>query len=90
MAKRNCRRSIDESKLHEKAVKIRKMTDIQLIEYIENRVQKARSEGRNEVKKGDSLKLFLQSIKIPSVIPGVGRTTVDKIIKHAEEGGFLE
>lgn len=89
MAKRSCRRSVDESKVHEKAVKIRKMTDPQLIEYIENRVEKARSEGRNEVKKSGSLKTFLQSIKVPGVIPGVGRTTVDKIIKHAEEGGFL-
>lgn len=89
MAKKNWRRRADENKIHEKAVKIREMTDLQMIEYIDNRVEKARSEERNEVKNGVSLKTFLQSIQVPGVIHGVGKTTVDKSIKHAEEGGFL-
>lgn len=49
--KRSCRRSTNENKTHEKAVKVRKMTDEQLVEYIENRVAKAKSEGYNEGKK---------------------------------------
>lgn len=49
--KRSCRRTVDENVLHEKAVKIRKKTDEQLIFYIEDRVEKARSEGYNEGKK---------------------------------------
>lgn len=45
MAKRNCRRTKDEAAIHEKAVKMRKMTDEQLVHYVEDRVGKARSEG---------------------------------------------
>lgn len=45
--KRSCRRTVDEDKIHEKAVKIRKMTDEQLVHYVEDRVEKARSEGFN-------------------------------------------
>jgi hypothetical protein len=46
MAKRrSCRRTTDENIIHEKAVKMRKMTDEQLVHYVEDRVEKARSEG---------------------------------------------
>ena len=47
MAKRSCRRTTDENVIHNKAVKIRKMTDEQLVHYVEDRVEKARSEGFN-------------------------------------------
>lgn len=90
MGKRNCRKNTDEKKIHDKAVKMRKMTDTQLVEYVENRVEKARSEGRNEAKKGLSLKEFLSSLSVPGIIPGVGPTTVDKILKFAKEGGYFE
>lgn len=89
MAKKNWRRSNDEAKIHDKAVKIRKMTDSQLVEYIENRVEKARSEGRNEARKDGDLKKFLVSLSAPGVIPGVGACTVDKIKKYAEESGYF-
>lgn len=46
--KRSCRRTVDENIIHEKAVKMRKMTDVQLVHYVENRVEKARSEGINQ------------------------------------------
>ena len=48
--KRNCRRTTDENIIHEKAVKMRKMTDEQLVHYVEDRVEKARSEGFNQGK----------------------------------------
>lgn len=35
--KRSCRRTADEDKIHEKAVKMRKMTDEQLVHYVEDR-----------------------------------------------------
>lgn len=38
--KRSCRRTADEDKVHEKAVKIRKMTDEQLVQYVNDRVEK--------------------------------------------------
>lgn len=50
--KRNCRRTTDEVRIHEKAVKMRKMTDEQLVHYVEDRVEKARSEGFNKGKAG--------------------------------------
>lgn len=48
--KRGCRRTTDENIIHDKAVKIRKMTDEQLVHYVEDRVEKARSEGFNQGK----------------------------------------
>ena len=38
-SKRNCRRTEDEVLIHEKAVKMRKMTDEQLVNYVEDRVE---------------------------------------------------
>ena len=49
-SKRNCRRTEDEVLIHEKAVKMRKMTDEQLVHYVEDRVAKADSEGFNRGK----------------------------------------
>lgn len=52
MAKRrSCRRTTDETIIHEKAVKMRRMTDEQLVHYVEDRVEKARSEGYHQGKK---------------------------------------
>lgn len=45
MKKRSCRRDIEEAKNHETAVKIRKLTDKQLVDYIEEKIEKAKSEG---------------------------------------------
>lgn len=89
MAKKNCHRTKDEIRIHDKAVKMRKMTDDQLVSYVENRVEKAKSEGRNEARKDGSLKKFLTSLSSPGIIPGIGAATVDKIKKFAEEGEFF-
>ena len=48
MTKKSCRRTMDENKIHEKAVKMRKKTDEQLVHYEEVRVEQARREGFNE------------------------------------------
>lgn len=80
--KRSCRRTTDEKTIHEKAVKMRKMTDEQLVHYVENRVEKARSEGFNQGKgqKGEVLQLsavdFVEEI---GRIKGIGTTTMAKI-----------
>ncbi len=82
MGKRNCRRTTDENIIHEKAVKMRKMTDEQLVHYVEDRVEKARSEGFNQGKKQS------QEVSQPSVtdfveeigrIKGIGTATMCKI-----------
>lgn len=92
-SKRNCRRTEDEVRIHEKAVKMRKMTDEQLVHYIEDRVEKARSEGFNSGKKaagnGKNTKEFLAELQT-SKIPGVGIVTINKLLKVATEHGYIQ
>lgn len=88
--KRSCRRTADEDKIHEKAVKMRKMTDEQLVHYVEDRVEKARSEGFNQGKKssgGADINKFLKEI---SSIKGVGDATICKIADHFRKEGNQE
>ena len=96
MAKRNCRRTDGETAIHNKAVKMRKMTDEQLVHYVEDRGEKARSEGFNRGKKkgeehskpGDAkLAEFVEAI---GHLPGIGKATMEKIRGLKEEGGYIE
>ena len=83
--KRSCRRTADENKIHDLAVRWRKMTDEQLVHYVEDRVAKAESEGYNRGKKeaptssGVGIEEFIAEI---SNIKGVGVATVNKIKEH--------
>lgn len=96
MKRRSCRRTMSEEKMHEKAVKVRKMTDEQLVNYIEDRVEKARSEGRNEglakatpqnpEHGADKFLEFIQKEKIQ----GIGAVTVNKLMKVERENGFVQ
>lgn len=63
--KRSYRRTEDESRIHEKAVKMRKMTDEQLVHYVEDRVEKARSEGFNQ---GKQKEVPARTIDIESIM----------------------
>lgn len=80
--KRNCRRTTGENIIHEKAVKMRKMTDAQLVHYVEDRVEKARSEGFNKGKevKAETLQCtitdFAEEI---GKMKGIGIVTIGKI-----------
>lgn len=87
--KRSCRRTADEDKVHEKAVKIRKMTDEQLVQYVNDRVEKARSEGFQGKKSaaGMTVNEFLKEI---SKIKGVGDVTICKIMEHFREKGIQD
>ncbi len=69
MPKRNCRRTENESRIHEKAVKIRKMTDEQLVHYVEDRVEKARSEGFN---RGKEQAQKPEPVDIKSILKDIG------------------
>lgn len=93
MAKRNCRRTVDESRIHEKAVKMRKMTDEQLVHYVEDRVEKARSEGFNQRKKQEPEQNPVNITEIVDEIgnvKGIGETklaVIKSILeKHLEVG----
>ncbi len=77
--KRNCRRTNDENRIHEKAVKMRKMTDEQLVHYVEDRVEKARSEGYNKRKKKHDTPDIDKIIKEIVLIKGIGTVKADKI-----------
>lgn len=98
MAKiRSCRRTENEKKIHDKAVKMRRMTDEELVHYVEDRVEKARSEGFNHGKlkvsqtdpaEDKSTKKFIAFLQA-SKLPGMGAVTINKIVKAAEENGYL-
>lgn len=80
--KRSCRRTVDEDKIHEKAVKIRKMTDEQLVHYVEDRVEKARSEGFNRGKQSVPDKPAVNIVDIVEEIgnvKGIGATKLADI-----------
>lgn len=80
--KRSCRRTVDEDKIHEKAVKIRKMTDEQLVHYVEDRVEKARSEGFNRGKEAAPAKPAVNIVEIIGEIgsvKGIGTTKLADI-----------
>lgn len=93
MTKRSCRRTTDENLIHKKAVEMRKKTDEQLVNYVEDRVEKARSEGFNcgkasISKTGEGAKEFIAFLQL-NKIPGIGAVTINKLIKVAEENGYL-
>lgn len=76
---RSCRRTDDENKIHDKAVKMRKMTDEQLVHYVEDRVEKARSEGFNQGKKNTpeiDTEMILEEI---GMIKGIGAVKIQEI-----------
>lgn len=90
MAKRNCRRTPEEKRIHEQAVKLRNMTDAQLVRNFENIQDMPRHKEKEGAGKGRGLEDFLDSLSKPGVIPGIGQATVDKLNRYAKDGGFLE
>lgn len=87
--KRSCRRTEAEDKIHEKAVKMRKMTDEQLVHYVEDRAAKAESEGFNRGKRASgnfNVKRFIDEI---SSVNGIGAATVSKIKALAISRGYM-
>ncbi len=94
--KRSCRRTADEDRIHEKAVKMRKMTDEQLVHYVEDRVEKARSEGFNRGREMAAcnsvekpVRAFIEKLQ-DGKVPGIGAATVTKIRNAAREYGYIQ
>ncbi len=80
--RRSCRRTDGENKIHEKAVKLRKMTDEQLVHYVEDRAEKARSEGINQGKGQKESEPQISAVDFVeeiSRISGIGKVTMSKI-----------
>ena len=76
---RSCRRTEDENKIHDKAVKMRKMTDEQLVHYVEDRVEKARSEGFNQGKKAAPAFEIDKILEKIVMIKGIGTVKLQEI-----------
>lgn len=78
--KRACRRTPDELRQHETAVKIRKMTDQQLCEFIDGLSTAA-----------PSVEDFLRRLdELSGTGNGIGRVTVNKLRRIAIKEGFWE
>ena len=99
--KRSCRRTADEGRIHEKAVKWRRMTDEQLVSYVEDRVAKAKSEGFNkgiqregqEQRKARELRAagiagFLECLE-ENRVNGIGPATISRLKGAAEKYGYI-
>ena len=88
--KKSCRRTTDENIIHEKAVKMRKMTDEQLVHYVEDRVEKARSEGFNRGKEQNKPVNIKELIGAIGKVRGIGESKLADIKtileKHLEVG----
>lgn len=80
--KRNCRRTQEEICIHEEAVKLRKMTDAQLVEKIHSTASKDHS--ANSV----SVAEFIEAIDNAD-IAGIGKVTKKKIHAFAEDNGYI-
>ncbi len=74
MAKRSCRRTQAEKEVHEFAVKVRKMTDQQLYDFV------CEIESR-----GNSVEQLIQDLA-SGKIAGIGPSTVNKIRQYVEFG----
>lgn len=100
MSKRKCRLSPEELGMHEQAVKLRKMTDRQLVEYVLDEKTAAYDDGEFSGKKqvmkqqrpadqvigNTGVKSFLDEIQSVS---GIGAVTMKKLHDLAEERGYL-
>lgn len=93
--RRSCRRSAEENQWHEQAVKIRKMTDAQIIRFIEGESQQKYDEGYREgLLKGrqgktKETKTIEEFLKKASGMKGIGEVTIRKMRRIAEENGYI-
>ena len=85
MKKRNCRKTDLEREQHDRAIRIRKMTDAQLCEYIDGLTQQTSHTTPEEI-----ISSFLNLLTVPTD-KGlyVSRITANKVRKIADQRGFL-
>ncbi len=82
--KRNCRRTPEEASIHEEAVKLRKMTDVQLVE----KVRSASAASEQQEVSAKSVAEFLEAFEEANV-PGVGKVTIKKLHTFAKDNGYV-
>ena len=104
--KRSCRRTDEENAAHSTAVRIRKMTDMQITEYMEEIRKKAYAEATDDAQ--DAKKSICETCeknkpveKTPTAqdfidvlkkekIPGIGAVTINKLLEVAKRYGFIQ
>ena len=85
MKKRNCRKTDLEREQHDRAIRIRKMTDAQLCEYIDGLTPQSSSTTPEEI-----ISNFLDLLTVPTDKGlHVSRMTANKVRQIAEQRGFL-
>ena len=83
MGRRNCRKNDMEKMMHEKSVRIRKMTDEQLCRYIDS-LSTGPAGAKNRIAE------FIQHLDNKSGTGnGIGKSTVYKLQMFAEKEGYI-
>lgn len=80
--KRNCRRTSEEMSIHDEAVKLRRMTDAQLVEKVCSAAAQPIAATENRV--ADFISEFAKAD-----IAGIGKITIKKITVFAQENGYI-
>lgn len=80
MKKHSCRMTDTEKEMHDRAVKIRKITDEQLCKYIDD------TQSKNDTR-DKSVSKFLTCV---AGLKGIGKTTENKLYYLAREKGFID
>lgn len=98
MKKRSCRRTKAEDAMHDQAVRLRKMTDEQLVGYIRDKETAAYENGRQRASEelSAAAKSVPQEMSASELIqritndkiPGIGSVTINKIWKAARRYGI--
>lgn len=86
--KRNCRRTPEEVSIHDEAVKLRKMTDVQLVEKVRSTSATASKMPAAQATSTKSVAEFLEAFANAN-IPGVGKITLKKMNTFAKDNGYL-
>lgn len=100
--KRNCRMTDEEKKMHERAIKLRKMTDAQLCEFIDHTYGKGMEEGTKlaqlqekpgQTKGADPVKKFIEWLEGRTGSGNrIGRGTIlqlNRELENAIDGGLF-
>lgn len=85
MKKRNCRKTPEEIQQHKTAVEIRKMTDAQICDFLNEQRHIGQNEKCVSVQR-QSIESFLNGLKSER---GIGQATIAKIETYAIKKGFL-
>ncbi len=104
--KRSCRRTDEENAAHSLAVRIRKMTDMQITDYLEDVRKKAYEEASDDAR--DAQKAICEScegkksekqeptaqefidVLKKEKIQGIGAVTINKLLEVAKRYGFIQ